>query len=111
MRCGNKIVSKGDVQAKVIRYCGEPATVQTRFAERGGYLPWYRYRSNRISADQNSGRFESHRSDPAYGRYYRTEVVIEDWVYNFGPHKLMRQVTFENGVVRKVTTLGRGYRE
>ena len=38
-------------------------------------------------------------------------MVVEDWTYNLGPHKLMRIITFENDVVVKVQTLGYGYNE
>ena len=98
MRCGTRIVSKGDIQAKVLRFCGEPETVSTRYSERAGYVPRHRY------DDRYLIRYRD------YGRYFRTEVIIEEWVYNLGPNKLMRRITFENGVVRKVETLGRGYR-
>jgi hypothetical protein len=37
------------------------------------------------------------------------EIPIESWVYNLGPHKLMRRVRFEDGVVVEIETLGYGY--
>ena len=37
------------------------------------------------------------------------EVVVEEWTYNFGPRRLMRQVIFENGFVRSIKQLGYGY--
>ncbi len=37
------------------------------------------------------------------------EVLIEEWTYNFGPHKLMRIVRFENGLVAEIDHLGYGY--
>ena len=43
--------------------------------------------------------------------YGRREVIVEEWLFNFGPNKLMRRVTFENGVVTRVRELGYGYRE
>jgi len=90
MRCGSKLISKGDPEAKVIRYCGEPTTASRRYAERVGF-----YRDARFY----------------YSRNYRSEIVIEDWVYNLGPNKLMRRITLENGIVKDVKTLGRGYRD
>ncbi len=106
MRCGTKIVTRGDPQAKVIKHCGEPTSTSRRYAERAGHLPW-RARYGRGTATQPD---PLHRQPYNY-RYFRTEVVIEDWLYNLGPNKLMRKITFENGEVRKVETLGRGYRE
>jgi hypothetical protein len=43
--------------------------------------------------------------------YGRREVLVEDWGFNFGPNKLMRKVTFENGLVEKIKDLGYGYRD
>ncbi len=106
MRCGNKIVTRGDPQAKVIKHCGEPTTTTRRFAERAGHYPW-RAVYGRGTATQSD---PLHR-DPYNYRYFRTEVVIEDWLYNLGPNKLMRRITFENGEVRRIETLDRGYRE
>lgn len=97
MRCKSKIITKGDIQAKVLKYCGEPTTAQTRFAERFGA-----YRStDRRDLDNRV----------VYSPYFRSEVIIEEWVYNLGPSKLMRRITFENGVVVDVETLERGFTE
>jgi len=37
------------------------------------------------------------------------EIVVEEWTYNFGPHRLMRVVRFENGLVTSITQLAYGY--
>jgi len=39
----------------------------------------------------------------------RTTVEIETWTYNFGPTRLMRRVTFRDGHVVSVETLGVGF--
>jgi hypothetical protein len=86
MHCGHKIVSRGDPAAKLERFCGKPATVEKRLAlgtyatKRGLLLPGF-----------------------------VEEVWVEEWTYNFGPHKLMRLVRVENGVVTNVRILGRGF--
>ena len=36
-------------------------------------------------------------------------IVIEEWTYNFGPHKWLYHLRFENGVLKKIETLGYGY--
>ncbi len=36
-------------------------------------------------------------------------VQVETWVYNFGPLRFMRRVTFEDGRVVRIETLGRGF--
>ncbi len=37
------------------------------------------------------------------------EVSVEIWTYNFGPHKLMYRLRFEDGLLIDVDTLSHGY--
>ena len=86
-RCGNRIISRGDHSSKLLHYCGEPASVQTRLAQRTfgtGY--------NRV-----------------YIPGFVEDVWIEEWTYNLGPSKLMRFVRIENGFVTEIKNLGYGY--
>lgn len=39
----------------------------------------------------------------------QSTTQIETWVYNFGPRRFMRRVTFEDGRVVRIETLGRGF--
>lgn len=88
LRCGNKLMSSGDHAAKILHYCGEPAAVNSWVTRRGVigtrsiFLP-----------------------------SFVEEVRIEEWTYNFGPRRLMRQLRLENGILREVKHLGYGYRE
>jgi Protein of unknown function (DUF2845) len=89
MRCGHRLIREGVRADELLRYCGQPLSVESRYAERpygftrgGVYLP---------------GFFE--------------EVRIEEWTYNFGPRRFMRVVTLENGVVSDVRELGYGFLE
>ena len=47
---------------------------------------------------------------PNYG-HYTQEVVMTEYVYNFGPRKFMRRLIFEGGVLVSIETIGYGYRE
>lgn len=85
-RCGSRIITHGDPADKILRYCGEPVSVQTRYSERG-YI------------DEYGRRF----------RGFIEELIIEEWTLNFGPHHLMRVVRIENGFVADVRVLGYGY--
>ena len=102
LRCKGKLVSEGDPQSKVLKYCGEPEATLTRMVYRAG-VPRARFRvgntDSRLSADR-----ELLFADRAY-----EEVVITEWTYNFGPRRLMGQIRFENGLVRSITQLGYGY--
>ena len=40
-----------------------------------------------------------------------TEVVVTEYVYNFGPRKLMRRLVFEGGVLVSIESIGYGYHD
>jgi hypothetical protein len=83
-----------------------------RLSYRSGIHPDQRTRTTISVALDNAGTTDEPEEVQRIYRYYgSTEVVVEDWTYNLGPHKLMRIITFENGVVVKVQTLGYGYNE
>jgi hypothetical protein len=98
-RCGTQLINKGDSQAKILKYCGKPATKSFYHAMRHGSYPKRGEDGEWVENEKN------------YRFYGRTEVLVEDWVYNFGPNKFMRKVRFTNGIVESVETLERGYRE
>lgn len=103
MRCGNKLVSKGDPKPKVLHHCGEPVAVERSNIVRAG-IPWAR---SQVSA----GGVSVSRDELLLNTRSYVEVLVEEWTYNFGPRRLMRVVRFENGLVTRVTELGYGYRE
>jgi hypothetical protein len=105
MRCGTKLVNKGDHQSQVRKYCGEPTHVQVRTA----YRSHSRTYSNSGMTVNGSSINNGSRAKVRGG--YSEEVIIEEWTYNFGPNKLMRIVRFENGIVENVDETSRGYRE
>ena len=85
MRCGSKLMTDGDPAAKVEAYCGPPVSIERREIVRS-----YSY----------------HRGIPVRGAF---EVAVEFWTYNFGPHKLMYRLRFEDGLLVEVETLGHGF--
>jgi len=87
MRCGTRIITKGDHVSKLLRYCGEPDFAQSRAAQRSYH--------NRFGQILFTGLYE--------------EILIQEWTYNLGPNKLMRVVKMENGVITQVQHLGYGY--
>lgn len=85
-RCGTRIITRGDPAEKILKFCGEPTSVQSRL-------------SQRAFIDR-------------YGRAYPThveDVVVEEWTFNFGPHQLIRVVRLENGIVADIKFLGYGF--
>lgn len=78
-RCPNgAIVSTGDTMAEVYVECDPPSFKNVRTESEAGY------------------------------RGATILVNVEDWTYNEGPHRLMHMLTFRNGVLEKVQTLGYG---
>jgi len=104
MRCGTHIITRGDTQAKVLRYCGEPTQTSSRYITRGA-------RHSALIRQPGATGDISLTSVERVDYYLSEEVLVEDWVFNFGPNKLMRRVIFENGEVVEVDTLDYGYHE
>ncbi len=100
-RCGNKIVTEDMHEAQVRAACGDPATIRhIVHARRGVQIPRRRTLSPGVTVEHY----------PGYG-HYTQEVVLTEYVYNFGPRKLMRRLIFEGGVLVSIETIGYGYRE
>jgi Protein of unknown function (DUF2845) len=88
-RCGSKLVMEGDSSAAVLAKCGNPT-----------------------QADQTSVTRPSTAgpNDPQNELVSATvEVLIDTWLFNFGPNRLMMRVHIENGTVVQIDTLGYGY--
>ncbi len=96
LRCNHRVIQVGDTVARVADHCGPPDHVtswQEEIYEGGVYSPKRRGRP--------SGRFR--------GRYAKRIIVShERWIYNFGSTRLIRHLTFENGILKKIETGGRG---
>ena len=94
-RCKNKIVREDMHEQQVIAVCGQPTTRRNLgLALRG--LTW--------------------RGNGSSRRYYGysnlvEEVIVTEYVYNFGPRKLMRRLLFEGGVLVRIESIGYGYLE
>jgi hypothetical protein len=85
MRCGNRLVSDGAQDFQVRERCGEP---------------FWTDRYTNIEIIGRDGPVEHQR-----------EVQIDVWYYNFGPHQLMRQLVFRDGLLEREQTLGYGVDE
>lgn len=79
--CGDRIISVGDRKADVLIRCGEPFSTTSR-------------------QEEVRERIE--------GGSRTIAVTVEEWTYNFGPHRFLRVITFRNGVVTDVRTGGYG---
>jgi hypothetical protein len=92
MRCGSRLVSRGDAKDKVLALCGEPSYVSQHGMVRRS--PIYR----------RGDRFYMY---DYYG--YCCDLAVETWTYNFGSHKLVRKLRFVGDELDDIDTAGYGY--
>ena len=104
LRCGTNLINRGDPQIRVLKLCGEPVTVQSRVIFREG-LPSPRRRYMRDTSNYR----RSTDDELLLHNKSIVEVQIEEWVYNFGPNRLMKQIRFEDGRVVSIDGLGYGF--
>lgn len=99
LRCGNRLVKEGMDESRVIGLCGEP--VSRRHL---GYVlrPYILKRP--------AGILGTHSTRHVYSGFHE-ELIVTELTFNFGPHKLMRIVRFEGGLLTSIRTAGYGYRE
>lgn len=88
-RCGTRLVTDGDTTAKVAALCGQPEAIERREIWRRP-VSWIHGR-------------------PVHFSHHAVPVPVEFWIYNQGPHKLMRRLRFEDGLLVDVETLSHGY--
>lgn len=100
LRCGTKLVRDGMHEAQVLAICGEPATRRTI----GRTL-----RDLELHPGVRPGGVLIGRR--VYPGLFPTEILITEYVYNFGPRKLMRRLVFEGSVLVSIESLGHGYLE
>ena len=98
-RCKSKIIMDGMHEQQVIAACGKPTTMRHLGYAVQGYNIGYR---NSYPGGINTGR--------SYGNLHQ-QVIITEYVYNFGPRKFMRRLIFEGGVLITIESIGYGYLE
>lgn len=100
-RCGNKIVIENMHEQQVLNACGEPTAIRhLGYALRNVDLVYRRGVLPGLSGGHGRN-FEG----------YTQEVVVTEYIYNFGPRKFMRRLVFEGGFLVSIETIGYGYHE
>ena len=97
MRCGNRLVSDGDLTAEVRSRCGAPDAANQRVELR----TVRRYVDGPCFNDRGTVRC-------GHVEERTIEVIIDEWMYDFGPHALVRYLTFEQGRLVRTATGGYG---
>ncbi|MDD1625479.1 MAG: DUF2845 domain-containing protein [Methylococcaceae bacterium] len=99
LRCGRALVDIGDYKEDVADKCGEPKYIDTHIELRGV--------TDRFGA----------RTRPSPGtsinfgqqHYTEVEVVVEEWIYDFGRRRFQKRLRFENGRLTEIKDLGYGH--
>lgn len=93
-RCDGRVIEVGDRIHEVRARCGEPASIvpsteeHTTFAAAGG-------RGSRSGLS---------------GTSVTRTIAIETWIYDRGPSRAMVELVFRDGILVRITRLGRGVR-
>ena len=98
-RCGNKLVKEDMHEEQVLAICGEPASIRHLGYTLRTYSVPYRGRYR--------GTYRLY-GNPGHG-VYSQEVVVTEYVYNFGPRRKMRRLLFEGGILVSIEDIGYGY--
>jgi hypothetical protein len=80
--CSGDIISEGDSASEVLGKCGQPT-----------------------SATQREQVIIDHHSEERV----ITPVLIDDWIYNFGPDRFQYRIILRNGRVWQIESLDYGY--
>lgn len=106
LRCGHKLVTVGDYIEEVRVRCGDPIAIDTYTILREQRIS---YAGHSRLTKQIYPHFDNGANYVAINRSRQIEIFVEEWVYNFGPHRLIRRLHFENGILRNIESLGYGY--
>jgi len=97
MRCGQRLVSRGDSLYRVRSVCGEPNDAQRRVVTQT--------ERRRVSAPCGDGRSETR---CARNEEFSRDVVVDEWIYDLGVQRFVRYLTFVDGRLATVATGGYG---
>lgn len=103
LRCERDLISRGDNQGEVLAACGEPVFATQKTIYRSG-IPNRRFGS--FSALGSGYYVDITSQELIHHNRSVVEVPVEVWTYNFGPRVFMREITFIDGRVDRIRTLG-----
>lgn len=94
-RCGNGLVTEGDTKAKVLIECGKPT-----------YKEKTSGKQKKIKTTSTKSRIVEGVSPQK--KYQNRSRSVEKWYYNCGNNDFIYVLEFENGILQKEDTVGRG---
>jgi hypothetical protein len=86
MRCGTRLVELWDDKYKVLEICGEPESISYRTKIVGSTL---RHPRRTLDIEEYE------------------EILVEEWIYNFGRRRIKQLLRFENGILVEILDLKR----
>lgn len=87
-RCGSSLISSGDSKTKVLVTCGKPTSKENSCENQQEY-----------TTTTKSGKIK---------KFKKCGKKVEVWHYNCGDNDFIYKLSFENGVLKKEDTEGRG---
>ena len=99
MQCNDRLVTSGDTLYQVRSLCGEPDDARHRVEYRT-----VRVRRPGTCVQENGRRCESEVEQTI-------EVVIDEWVYDFGKNRFLEFLYFEQGKLVRVTEGSYGHKD
>jgi Protein of unknown function (DUF2845) len=102
LRCGHSLIQEGDYKVDVLDKCGEPDSKDFHYERRGN--------ANHANAGIYGYNNRYHQGNSFnYGQqnYQEVEVLVEEWIYDFGRARLRKLLRFENGKLKEVESLGK----
>ncbi len=97
MSCHDRIASTGDSLYEVRATCGEPDAANRRIE----------YRTIRI---RGACRGQGERRVCERDIEHTVEIVVDEWIYDFGRNRFIRYLTFEQGCLERIDSGGYGYK-
>lgn len=88
--CGHFVIREGNSKLEVLQKCGEPDYQNSRVEYRSVVL-------------RGSGIYQ-----PGLDLVRQEPVQIDEWTYDFGRHRFMQTLYFENGQLLQIKELGYG---
>ncbi|MDD5273802.1 MAG: DUF2845 domain-containing protein [Methylovulum sp.] len=105
LRCGHHLVELGNSKNDVVYKCGEPYSIDSHIERRSvsHYANEAQYLGDGITLYPNTA------THIGLQQYAEVDVVVEEWVYDFGRRRLQQYLRFENGRLKDMKTLDRGH--
>jgi hypothetical protein len=106
LRCGSYVINEGMYKAEVYSKCGQATSIDSHIETRstGTLAQNQQYYGGQRNSFPNSSF--------GYGQNntVQVDIIVDEWIYNFGPSRLQQYLRFENGKLMEIRNLSRGYR-